>query len=72
MAVAEARRPEFHWVGSGSCQSVFCSCWARKLTRSYRVIAYSRYFNKGLPLELKERRQIAQDFHRRMLTAFAA
>ncbi|PYH44961.1 uncharacterized protein BP01DRAFT_272376, partial [Aspergillus saccharolyticus JOP 1030-1] len=36
------------------------------------VIAYCRYFNKGLPLEFKERRQIAMDFHRRMYTAFAA
>ncbi|RAL10551.1 uncharacterized protein BO97DRAFT_372271 [Aspergillus homomorphus CBS 101889] len=36
------------------------------------VLAYCRYFNKGLPLELKERRQIAQQYHQRMYSAFAA
>ncbi|RAH75516.1 uncharacterized protein BO66DRAFT_10067 [Aspergillus aculeatinus CBS 121060] len=47
--------------------------WLKHAVQNFiGVIAYSRYFNKGLPLELKERRQIAQDFHRRMLTAFAA
>ncbi|KAF9888419.1 hypothetical protein FE257_008697 [Aspergillus nanangensis] len=35
------------------------------------LLAYSKWLNKGLPLRLKERRQVAQDLHQRMYAAFA-
>ncbi|KAL1962437.1 hypothetical protein VTN77DRAFT_9708 [Rasamsonia byssochlamydoides] len=36
------------------------------------IILYSKWFNKGLPLRLRERRKVARDLHRQMYTAFAA
>ncbi|KKK24901.1 hypothetical protein ARAM_000136 [Aspergillus rambellii] len=36
------------------------------------LLAYSKWLNKGLPLRLKERRQVARDFHQMMYSAFAA
>ncbi|EAW09220.1 uncharacterized protein ACLA_034230 [Aspergillus clavatus NRRL 1] len=35
------------------------------------LLAYSKWINKGLPLRLKERRQIARELHQRMYSAFA-
>lgn len=43
---------------------------AERLT-STRLIAYSKWINKGLPLRLKERRQVARELHQRMYSAFA-
>jgi hypothetical protein len=36
-----------------------------------RLVAYSKWINKGLPLRLKERRQVARELHQRMYSAFA-
>ncbi|KAL2219136.1 hypothetical protein M432DRAFT_545617 [Thermoascus aurantiacus ATCC 26904] len=36
------------------------------------ILAYSKFFNKGLPLRLRERRKAARALHQRMYTAFAA
>ncbi|EHA20048.1 hypothetical protein CBS63078_7245 [Aspergillus niger] len=36
------------------------------------VLAYCKWLNKGLALRLKERRQIAAEYHKKMYTAFAA
>ncbi|PLB35653.1 uncharacterized protein BDW47DRAFT_109923 [Aspergillus candidus] len=35
------------------------------------LLAYCKWVNKGLPLRLKERRQVAGELHQRMYTAFA-
>ncbi|KAB8236818.1 uncharacterized protein BDW43DRAFT_225665 [Aspergillus alliaceus] len=35
------------------------------------ILAYCRWLNKGLPLRLKERRQVARELHERMYSAFA-
>lgn len=40
------------------------------LTSLTSVLAYAKWLNK-LPLRLRERRQVARDFHQRMYTAFA-
>ncbi|KAJ9236477.1 hypothetical protein DTO169E5_5749 [Paecilomyces variotii] len=36
------------------------------------LLAYSKWINKGLPLRLKERRQVARELHKAMYSAFAA
>ncbi|KKA18506.1 hypothetical protein T310_7543 [Rasamsonia emersonii CBS 393.64] len=43
--------------------------WAQNLMG---VLAYSKYFNKGLPLRFRERRKVARELHQKMYTAFAA
>ncbi|PLB52357.1 hypothetical protein P170DRAFT_453761 [Aspergillus steynii IBT 23096] len=35
------------------------------------LLAYTKWLNKGLPLRLKERRQVARDLHQQMYSAFA-
>ncbi|KAE8328388.1 hypothetical protein BDV39DRAFT_192005 [Aspergillus sergii] len=35
------------------------------------LVAYCKWFNSGLPLRLKERRQAARELHQRMYSAFA-
>ncbi|KAL1995482.1 hypothetical protein VTN49DRAFT_1669 [Thermomyces lanuginosus] len=46
--------------------------WKTRLQNFLSVIMYSKYYNKSLPLRLKERRTIARDLHREMYTRFAS
>lgn len=36
-----------------------------------RILAYSKWLNKGLPLRLRERRQVGCELYERMYTAYA-
>ncbi|RHZ70526.1 hypothetical protein CDV55_104968 [Aspergillus turcosus] len=46
--------------------------WLKNAAQNFLgLIAYSKWINKGLPLRLKERRQVARELHQRMYSAFA-
>ncbi|KAF7173950.1 hypothetical protein CNMCM5623_006232 [Aspergillus felis] len=46
--------------------------WLKNAVQNFLgLIAYSKWINKGLPLRLKERRQVARELHQRMYSAFA-
>ncbi|PWY79421.1 hypothetical protein BO94DRAFT_626330 [Aspergillus sclerotioniger CBS 115572] len=47
--------------------------WVKSAFQNFvALLAYSKWINKGLPLRLKERRQVALDLHKTMYSAFAA
>ncbi|KAL4924929.1 uncharacterized protein BDV17DRAFT_202657 [Aspergillus undulatus] len=46
--------------------------WAKSWFQNFLgLVVYSKTEGKGLPLRLKERRQVAREFHKRMYSAFA-
>ncbi|PYH98735.1 hypothetical protein BO71DRAFT_394898 [Aspergillus ellipticus CBS 707.79] len=55
----ERLRMEWLWIKSG-------------FQNFLGLLAYCKWLNKGLPLRLKERRQVARDLHQEMYSAFAA
>ncbi|RAL06408.1 uncharacterized protein BO80DRAFT_11752 [Aspergillus ibericus CBS 121593] len=47
--------------------------WIKSAFQNFiSLLAYCKWVNKGLPLRLKERRQVALSLHKSMYTAFAA
>ncbi|OOF98572.1 hypothetical protein ASPCADRAFT_204326 [Aspergillus carbonarius ITEM 5010] len=47
--------------------------WVKSAFQNFvALLAYCKWINKGLPLGLKERRQVALDLHKTMYSAFAA